>query len=150
MIVEAHVTINGSKAAIWRAITNIEGAPQFMSGIKKIEILEKPPSGLVGLKWRETRMFFGKPADADKWITDAAENEYYKTRAEPDGFVSVCTKRLSESGGGGVTLTETHEFMPQSAVRKLMSIPMGPLFKGVLKKAIMQDLNDVKAAVERT
>src|SRR5206468_7266412 len=85
MIVEAQVTINGSKAAIWAAITNIENASETMSGIENIEVLEKPASGLVGLKWRETRMLFGKTATAEKWITDAAENEFYKTRAESDG-----------------------------------------------------------------
>src|SRR6266481_1897238 len=82
MIVEAQVTINGSRAAIWAAIANIENASETISGIENIEVLEKPANGLVGLKWRETRMLFGKPATVEKWITDAAENEFYKTRAE--------------------------------------------------------------------
>lgn len=30
-----------------------------------------------------------------------------------------------------------------------MSLPMGLLFKGVARKALLQDLNDIKAAVER-
>src|SRR4051812_40642248 len=60
MIVEAQVTISGSRAAIWAAITNIENASEFISGIKSIEVVEKPANGLVGLKWRETRMLFGK------------------------------------------------------------------------------------------
>ena len=105
MIVQAHVTINGPRAAIWAAITDIENAAETISGIEKIEVLEKPASGLVGLKWRETRMLFGKPATADKWITDAAENEFYKTRAEDGGFVFLTTKRISE-GSGGMTLSE--------------------------------------------
>ena len=148
MIVEAQVTINGSKAAIWAAITNIENASEIISGIEKIEVLEKPANGLVGLKWRETRMLFGKPATVEKWITDAAENEFYKTRAEDGGFVFLTTKSISESSGG-MTLTESHESKPQGIVAKLMSIPMGLLFKGVIKKALLQDLNDIKAAVEQ-
>jgi uncharacterized protein YndB with AHSA1/START domain len=72
MLVEVKTTIQGSRAAVWAAITDIENAPKFMSGIMKVEILEKPARGLVGLKWRETRMLFGKPASADKWITEAA------------------------------------------------------------------------------
>ena len=124
MIVEAQVTINGSKAAIWAAITNIENASETISGIENIEILEKPANGLVGLRWRETRMLFGKPATAEKWITDAAENEFYKTRAESDGFVFLSTMIISENGGG-ITLTSSHNSKPQSIVAKLMSIPMG-------------------------
>src|SRR5215813_11815472 len=91
MIVEVQVAINGSKAAVWAAITNIENASKIISGILNIEVLEKPANGLVGLKWRETRMLFGKPATVEKWITDAAENVFYKTKAESDGFVFICT-----------------------------------------------------------
>src|SRR5262249_15257427 len=70
MLVEAQVTINGSKAAVWTAITDIENASKTISGIEKIEIIEKPANGLAGLRWRETRMLFGKPATVEKWITD--------------------------------------------------------------------------------
>jgi hypothetical protein len=148
MIVEVQVTINGTKEAIWAAITNIENASETIRGIENIEVLEKPASGLVGLKWRETRMLFGKPATADKWITDAAENVFYKTRAESDGFVFLSTISISESSGG-VTLTSVHDSKPQGVVARVLSIPMGLLFKGVARKALLQDLNDIKSAVEQ-
>jgi hypothetical protein len=149
MFVEAQVTINGSKAAVWAAITDIENASKTISGIENIEVVEKPPNGLVGLRWRETRMLFGKPATAEKWITDAAENAFYKTRAESDGFVFLSTMSISESSSGIMTLTSSHDSQPQSIVARLMSIPMGLLFKGVARKAILQDLNDIKSAVEQ-
>jgi hypothetical protein len=149
MIVEAQVTINGSRAAIWAAITDIEKASETISGIEHIEVLEKPASGLVGLRWRETRMLFGKPATAEKWITDAAENEFYKTRAESDGCVFLSTMSISE-GRGGMTLRTSHVSKPQSIVARLMAIPVGLLFKGVARKALLQDLNDIKSAVEQT
>ena len=147
MLVEAQITINGSKAAVWAAITNIENAAEIISGIEKTEVVEKPANGLVGLRWRETRMLFGKPATVEKWITDAGENEFYKTRAEDGGFAFVTTKSISETSDG-TTLSESHESEPQGIRAKLMSIPMGLFFKGVIKKALLQDLNDIKAAVE--
>ena len=146
MVIEAQVTINGSREAIWAAITNIENASETMSGIEKIEVLEKPAKGLVGLRWRETRMYFGKPATVEKRITDAAENGFYTTRAESDGFVFLSTMSISESSGG-VTLNSSHDSKPQGIVAKVKSIPM-PLFKGMVKKALPQDLNDIKSAVE--
>jgi len=84
----------------------------------------------------------------EKWITDAAENEFYKTKAEDGGFVYLTTKSISESNGG-ITLTETHESEPQGIVAKFLSIPMGLLLRGVAKKYLLQDLNDIKAAVEQ-
>jgi hypothetical protein len=62
--------------------------------------------------------------------------------------VFLTTNSISESGGGGITLTSSHDSQPQSIVKRLMLIPMGLLFKGVAKKAILQDLNDIKSAVE--
>jgi hypothetical protein len=148
MLVEAQATINGSKAAVWAAITDIENAAEIISGIENIEVVEKPANGLAGLRWRETRMLFGKPATAEKRITEAAENEFYKTRAESDGFIFLTTTSISQSGSG-VALTSSHDSQPQGIVARLMSIPMGLLFKGVAKKAILQDLNDIKSVVER-
>lgn len=147
MSVLATVTIQGTRPAVWDAITNIEHASDIISGIDKIEIVEKPATGLVGLRWRETRMLFGKPATVEKWITDAVENELYQTRAEDGGFVFLTTKRLSESSDG-VTLSESHESKPQTFGAKL-SVPMLFLFKGVIRKALLQDLNDIKVAVEK-
>jgi hypothetical protein len=147
MIVEVQVSIKGSQAAVWAAITDIENASKIIGGILNIEVLEKPASGLVGLRWRETRMLFGKPAAAEKWITDAAENDFYKTRAEDNGFVFLSTMTISE-GSGGITLRSSHETKPQGIVARLQSVPMF-LFKGVIRKALLRDLNDIKSAVEK-
>ena len=147
MMVEAQVVINGSKAAVWAVITDIANAATIIRGIEKIEVVEKPTSALVGLKWKETRMLFGKPATVEKWITEAKENEYYTTRAEDSGFVFITTNRISGSDGS-ITLTGIHETQPQGFAAKLKALPM-VFFKGVIKKAILQDLNDIKAAVER-
>lgn len=147
MIVEEQVTISGSKAAIWAAITNIENAAEIISGIEKIEIVEKPANGLVGLKWRETRLLFDEPTTVEKWITDAGENTFYQTRAESDGNVFLTTMRIVENNGG-MTLTSAHETQPQGIIAKLRATPMF-LFKGMIKKAILQDLNDIKSAVEK-
>ena len=148
MIFEGQVTINGSRAAVWAAITDIENAPKIIKGIQKIEIVDKPAHGLVGLRWRETRMLFGKPATVEKWVTDATENELFKTRAESDGSVFSSTTRISGSGPR-ITLSSSHDSQPQGIVARILSIPIGLLFKGVATKALLQDLNDIKTAVEQ-
>ena len=147
MLVQSQVTINASKQAVWAAITNIENAAQIITGIKKIEIVEKPANGLVGLKWRETRILFGGPATVEKWITQATENKSYQTKAQDGDFVFLTTMRISETSDG-LTLTSSHDTLPQSMVARIMSLPMF-LFKGTIKKFLLQDLNDIKKAVEQ-
>lgn len=36
------VTIHGSRAAVWRAITDVERAAEFITGVEKVEVLERP------------------------------------------------------------------------------------------------------------
>ena len=120
MLVEAQATINGSKTAVWDAITDIENAAQNLSGVEKIEIVERPPAGLVGTRWRETRMYFGKAATVEKRITESAEREFYKTVAESDGFLFLSTISISQNGNG-VTLGSSHDTRPQGFVAKLKS-----------------------------
>ncbi|WP_395398974.1 hypothetical protein ACHMW6_19120 [Pseudoduganella sp. UC29_106] len=100
MIVDAQLNINGSRPAVWAAISDIENAAKIISGILSVEIVNKPADGLVGLRWRETRMMFGQPATVEKWITEAVENESYKTRAESDGYIFLTTNRISDTAGG--------------------------------------------------
>ncbi|PJZ51891.1 SRPBCC family protein [Leptospira adleri] len=147
MIVEAQVTINAPIAKVWATMTNIENAAGIISGIQRIDLVERPADGLLGFKWRETRIFFGKPATIEKWITEAKENEFYTTRAEDGGFVFLTTNRIS-MGGAGITLKGIHQTLPQGFAARLKALPL-VLFKTTIKKAIMQDLNDIKSAVER-
>ena len=106
MEVATSVLIQAPRAAVWKRITDIEHAPQTISGIEKVEILERPASGLVGLKWKETRTMFGKTATETMWITDAVEPEFYKTRAESHGAIYVGSLELAEKAAGAAGLVE--------------------------------------------
>jgi len=126
MTVEAHITINASKAEVWAATTDVARFTKVLSGVEQIEIVERPTAGLVGLKWKETRILFGKEATVEKWVTEAKENEHYTTRAEQasssrasgNGFVFITTNRIS-GNDGSVTLTGIHETEPQGFAAKL-------------------------------
>ena len=147
MEVATSVLIHAPRAVVWKRITDIEHAPQTISGIEKVEILERPASGLVGLKWKETRTMFGKTATEIMWITDAVEPEFYKTRAESHGAIYVASLELAEKAGGTeLTMRFSGEAVTTSA--RLMWILMGWMFKSATRKACGKDLSDIKAAVE--
>lgn len=147
MIVEAQITINSDKTTVWKTITDIRNAAGIFSSIEKIEILHESPGTLVGLKWQETRMYFGKPAAIDKWITDAVENEFYKTRAEMDGFIFLTTMTIS-GNGNSIQLTSSHETKAKTFIAKIKSLPM-IFFRSILKNAIHKDLEDIKSYAEK-
>ncbi|TGL97413.1 SRPBCC family protein [Leptospira barantonii] len=148
MIVKAQVTINAPINTAWAVITNIGNMAEIVSGIQRIEIVERPTYGLIGLKWRESRILFGELATVAKWITEVEENAAYTTRAEDSGFVFLATNRIS-IGKDGVILTSIHETLPQTFAARLKALPL-IFFKSAIKKAILQDLNDIKSVAERS
>ena len=147
MIVEAQISIKSNRTAVWSAITNIQQAAEVFTSIEKTELLNEPVQGLVGIKWRETRLYYGKPATIEKWITDAIENESFTSRAEMDGFIFLTRMSISENGNQ-VIVTSTHETRSQGLMAAIKSLPM-IFFKTMLKKAILKDLNDLKTTLEK-
>lgn len=148
MICEVQIPINASKESIWNVITDIDNAVATIDAIENLEVLDQPTDGLVGLKWRETRKIMGKDATETMWITDAVENEYYKTRAESHGSVYISCLRISETNGVN-TLSMSIESKPQTRMAKLIGVPMMLLCKGMMKKMLIKDLQDIKAAAEQ-
>ena len=149
MKLKAEIIIDGTKEQIWQVITDIEGSIDRISAIEKIDILDKPVSGMLGLKWEETRTMFGKSATEIMWITDVVENEYYQTRAESNGAIYKSRLQIEESGDKS-KLTMEFEGEAQSAVAKIMSFLTGFMFKSATEKALQEDLKDIKAYVEKS
>lgn len=147
MKISVHTDINATKAAVWETITNIEGAAERISGIQKIEVLEKPKSGLVGLKWKEERIMFGKTATEVMWVTAATEQKSYDVRAESHGMIYESQLRLEEAGNG-TRLTMEFGGTPQTFMARVMGVLMSPFFKKATIKALQQDMDDIKASVE--
>ncbi len=146
MKIQVSIAINNSKENVWKVITDIEGSVNNIKGIEKIEILEKNENEFIGLKWRETRTMFGQTATEVMWITEAVDNEYYRTRAESHGAIYKTELRLTKNGEStDLIMSFDAELITFKA--KLMSI-MGFLFIGATRKALKEDLEDIKIAVE--
>jgi carbon monoxide dehydrogenase subunit G len=147
MNLHVQVSIDAPRSDVWRQITDIEHAAYFISGIEKVDILEKPRDGLVGLTWQETRTMFGKTATETMRITDAKDAESYDTEASSHG--SLYHSRMAISEERGATRLSMHfDATPQTVGAKLMWALTGFMFRGATRKALQQDLEDIKFAVE--
>lgn len=141
------ISINAKAEAVWKVITDIEDSVNTIKGIEKIEVLEKPSDSFVGLKWRETRKMFGQTATEVMWITDAVENKSYSTRAESHGAIYTTHFKL-EQNGDHCELTMTFGAELLKFMTKVVSALTGWMFVSATKKALMEDLNDIKGKVE--
>lgn len=147
MQIEVAVRVNAPKSVVWKIVSDIENSAATIPAIQKIEVLERPPEGLVGFKWRETRTMFGKTAYETMTVSEAVEESYYQTHAESHG--SIYRSRISVADEGGSTrLTMWFGAEPQTFGAKVMGTLFGPLFKGATRKALLKDLEDIKKVAE--
>ena len=147
MKIEVSTLIDAPKDAVWDAITDFEHCHERISGITEAKVLERPESGLVGLRWTETREMFGKPATETMWITDCQPGESYTTRAENCGAVYISQMRVTPSDGGTL-LSMSFSGESDSVIGRVMSSVMGAFMKKSVTRMMQQDLEDIKASVE--
>ena len=147
MELSVFVEIEKSIEDVWKAIIDFENCSNYINSIVDIEIIDNPKDTLIGFKWKETRVMFGKEATETMWITDYVENNYYQTRAESHG--SIYISRVSvERVGENSKLTMSFSAEAQTFLVKIISVCMGFIIKGSMKKALLKDLNDIKNHLE--
>ena len=148
MKVSTQIKINNTKEKVWEVTSDIENSVHVISGITDIEIINPAGEDLVGLKWKETRMMFGKEAKEVMWITHSKTHEYYQTRAESHGAVYVSRLSIAEEKDG-VILEMSFEGQSTSLMAKIMNGVFGSFMKKSMLKALDVDLQDIKRASEK-
>lgn len=147
MRIEISVPVAAPKPVVWRLVTDIDGAAERITGIEQIEILERPAQGLQGLKWKETRTLFGKSATETMWVTEVDEGSSYVAEASSHG-AEYRTKVYVAADGGGSKVGMVFECRPLTLGAKVAWAVMGFMMKGVTRKALLKDLEDIKRAAE--
>ncbi|MBX2825378.1 MAG: SRPBCC family protein [Gammaproteobacteria bacterium] len=139
-------TINAPREIVWSIITDLDGAQEIVSAITDLQVLERPDSGILGLKWQETRIMFGKEATETMWISDADIGHWYETTAENHGMIYHSKLALEESGEQ-TELSMSFVCKPQTLSAKIFSV-FSFLFNGTVRKAFAADLHDIKVHAE--
>ncbi len=147
MKIETSLRIDASKEAIWKVVSDIKQSDKTVSAIMKIEVLEEGKEGLLGFKWRETRMMFGKEATEVMWITHVEENKYYQTRAESHGAIYYSSVGIEEKEDHCL-LTMGFDAESVSFMAKVMNVLFSGMMKKSMIKAFNEDMEDIKKVVE--
>lgn len=147
MELSTFIEIKKNHEDVWKSIIDFQNCSNYIESIVNIEIIDQPNDTLVGFKWKETRVMFGKEAIETMWITEYVENEYYQTRAESHGSIYI-SKLSVERIGENTKLTMSFKAEPQSFFAKMFSFCLGFMMKGSMKKALLKDLNDIKTHLE--
>lgn len=138
-------TIAASPEAVFDALTDLEGTADRIQGIESLEVLTEGPVG-VGTRFRETRTMFGREATEEMEFSVFERPGRYVLVAESHGM-RYETEHLVEAVDGGSRVTLRFQGEPQTTGAKIMSAMSG-LFMGAARKAMQQDLADLKRSLE--
>ncbi len=135
---------------VWDALTDLENAPNVLSGVDAVEVLARSPEGGfgVGTRWRETRRMMGKQATEEMYVTASEAPVRYVAEASSHGAHYVSEFALRADGPDATTVRMTFSAEPPGGVVGLLTKIFGGLGTRAVAKAIAKDLADVAAAVE--
>jgi carbon monoxide dehydrogenase subunit G len=145
MKLDLEEAIQAPQGVVWQVITDFDGAPGRISGIKALEVLTDGPIG-KGTRFRETRVMFGKETVEEMEITRFEAPTTYTVEADSCGAHFASTYTLREVAGRTELRLEIRT-QATSLFAKLMA-PLGFLMAGPMKKAIAKDNADIKRAAE--
>ncbi|WP_190122140.1 SRPBCC family protein [Streptomyces inusitatus] len=132
---------------VWSALTDLERAPEVLSGVESVELLSPGPFG-VGTRWRETRRMLGTSATEEMWVTASEPPLGYVVEAESRGAHYVSDFALRPAGPEATDVRMTFTARPPGGAAGLLAKVFGALGARAVAKAIARDLADVAAAVE--
>ncbi len=137
--------INAAPETVFALGTDLANAPGRVKGIVKLELLTPGPVG-VGTRFRETRVMFGKEATEEMTISAFDPPRSYETKARSCGAEYHSILRFVPDGGGTRVDVE-FRMRAVSFFAKLLT-PLAFLMKGMLRKCLDQDMEDIKKAAE--
>jgi len=140
--------ISAPRERVWHLITDFDSWADTIEGILSVEVIDRPDSGVVGLKWREKRMMFGKEAFETMWISAAEPNSWYETTAKNHGMIYNTRLSLDDRDDKTV-LTMQFSGQPTAFAAKLMSM-MSFMFSGTIRKMLQKDLANIRKVAERS
>lgn len=135
------------QAPLDRVFTTVSHVAEFRKAIPqivKVEYLSHPNHG-VGARFRETRIFNGKPEITELRVTEYVPNDYIRLKATKHGILwdTVFAVR-AENDLTRLTMVldaKAYELLPQL---------MNPLWSPMLRKAAERDMDAVKSFCEST
>ena len=138
--------ISAPVANVFEVMSDIPSAAERVSGIVQLEVLGDIRSG-KGVRWRETRVMFGKEATEVMEITEFSPPNHYRVEAQSHGMKYVSEWRFRDIDGARTEVSMVFTGTPLTLAAKLMT-PLALLFQGATRKALHQDVLDCKRHIE--
>lgn len=139
------IVIQAPIERVFDVFTDLARAGERLTAVQRIEVLTDGPVG-KGTRWRETRLMMKSQ------VTETLEFTAFE---RPGRCVISCVSREAAfetefrflPDGAATRVEMQFNWKPQSLMAKLMS-PLAPLIMRMIRKSMVQDLNELKTVAE--
>ena len=146
MQITATETVNAPVDRVFEVFSDVASCADRISGIRSLEVLSEVKQG-VGVRWKETRVVWGKEATEEMWMTACDAPNSYEVESESNGARYHTTFSFKPLDDGSTQVDWVFDITPVSLKARLM-MPSFFLFKGSLRKLMTGDITDLKKHIE--
>jgi carbon monoxide dehydrogenase subunit G len=141
--------IDARAERVWSLITDLDRAPEMLSGVQQVERLDGGGEFDVGTRWRETRTMFGREGTEELEVTALDAGRSYTTTAASQGAVYTSVLAVEPLGADRSHLSMTFAAEPAGTVSRLLAATIGRAFQGATRRMLQRDLDDIASAATR-
>lgn len=138
-------TIAAAPDVVFRTAVDLRNAPQFIRGIRRLEVLTDGPVR-QGTRFRETRMMFNREATEEMEVVAFDPPRGYTIGCEIHGC-RYRTEFRFRPAANGTDVTTTFEVTAQTLFARIMGLLLRPMLKSCVR-AMGEDLADIQRAAE--
>ena len=128
---------------VFSAISDIRRFEEINESVLEIEFLTEQQSG-VGTRFKETRDMNGRRSSTTLELTEYVDNEHVRFVSDAGGTIWDTVMSVAEKDGG-TQLRMVMEARPYKFLARIIT----PLIKGMVTKAVVADMDGLKAWCER-
>lgn len=139
--------VDAPPSVVFALFTDFEHVPEHVSGVTRLEILTTGPTH-IGTRFRETRKVNGHESTEEMEVTAFEPGRHFDLRSRSGSTEYRSAYRFAPERTGTQIEVDV-ESEPLSLVARLMTPLTNHSVTGTMKKAIVQDIEDLRRQAER-
>jgi carbon monoxide dehydrogenase subunit G len=142
--------VHASAQEVWQVLTDLEGAPETLRGVSKVEVLEGSTYD-VGTRWAETRRMLGKEETQTMEVTGCDPPHRTVVEARSAGVLYRTTFSLEPAEDGTeLTVCFGASHPDPTLLQRVTVAVFGRVGEALTSRLLAQDLEDIAARAEST
>jgi len=139
--------VDAPPSQVFALFTDFEHAPEHVTGISRLEILTPGPMG-IGTRFRETRRMDGHESTEEMEVTAFEPGRHYDLRHRSGSTEYRSAFRFAPARSGTQIEVDV-ESEPLSLAARLLTPITNRSMTGSMKRALVQDIEDLRRYAEK-